>query len=374
MKRSVGVTLGLLALVACSSTKLSGGNDDRGGHDGEGGVGGLIGNDQEGGSGGQSGAAGSAVAGQGGGASGGASGQGAGGTAGNTDAGVDGPATVLPQKVGSLYRLAFDQIVFEVNPEVGGRIVKFAHGTTNVLTTAEANADNWGSTIWPSPQSVWNWPPPAELDRLAYAATIEGNALVLQSQVHAATGLKLQKRFHADPPRIVQTFTLTNTTGATRAWGAWQVSRVPPDGLTLFGLGTGATFTRGTWQALPADTVDQVLWITHQPSQLTKPLKTFADGKGWLAHVLPSPRLVFLKTFADVPNNGWAEGEAEIEIFADGAGKYVEVEPQSGAKSLGPGQSLTWGVSWQLSPLPAGVQAVAKNGPLLAFVKSLQEP
>lgn len=376
-----GTALLVLALSCAKGTSPPGdeaadggggeaGGGARGGEGGNmasGGAAGAGGAVVMGGSGLEGGAAGAGGNGDGGAGVGGSGGAGAGG------AGGDSQVMVLPEKVGSAYRFAFDEIVFEVQPETGGRVSKFARAGHNVLTGPSAHPDNWGATIWPSPQKFWNWPPPAELDSGPYTARVEGPVLILKSQVHAGTGLELEKRFEAKPPKMQQTSTLTNVSGATRAWGLWQVSRVPPDGLTFFGVGEGGTFTRGTWQPVPGEDGEGAHWITHRPMQLTKALKTFADGKGWLAHVLPTRRLMFLKTFADVPNGAWGSDEGEIEIFADGAGKYVEVEAQSAAKTLAQGQSLSWSISWQLVALPEGAEPIAKNAGLVQAAENARK-
>ena len=81
--------------------------------------------------------------------------------------------TTSPTVSGTLYTFASGNTVFAVDAAKAGRIVTFSLAGKNVLTAAKNSQDNnWGSTFWPSPQSAWNWPPPAELDPGAYAALL----------------------------------------------------------------------------------------------------------------------------------------------------------------------------------------------------------
>jgi hypothetical protein len=80
------------------------------------------------------------------------------------DASIDTPpvAWLAPTVSGTVYTYTFGDTIFAVDAAKGGRIVTFSLAGRNILTAAKNSGDNnWGSTLWPSPQSDWNWPPPA---------------------------------------------------------------------------------------------------------------------------------------------------------------------------------------------------------------------
>jgi len=331
-----------------------------------------------GGSGGGSGAdsgAGSGATPAAGGAGGPAAAAGSGGRSENAGAGAGaGTQLAVPIERGGKYVLELGEVSLEVDPRVGGRITAFSLRGRNVLTTASVDPNNWGSTLWPSPQQVWGWPPPPELDSAAYTARVEGDTLVLVGPSSSGIGLSLTKRFraHAAAGAIAMEFTLHNTGASAASWAPWQVTRVGPNGLTFFPTGskTGVKTELAVQQALG------ITWYQHDPAAIgvAGGQKYIADGaEGWLAHV--SDGLLFLKAFADVPPAQQHAQEGEIEIYANMAATpaqaYVEVEAQGALVPLAPGAELTWAVTWFLRELPAGVSATAGNPDLAAFARSL---
>src|SRR5262249_30269718 len=85
-----------------------------------------------------------------------------GGFAGQPTDGAPGP--VMPVQRNGRWALDFGDLSFEVDPQIGGRVTTFALASVNLLTGPDVNPDNWGSSFWTSPQSVWNWPPPPQID------------------------------------------------------------------------------------------------------------------------------------------------------------------------------------------------------------------
>ena len=49
---------------------------------------------------------------------------------------------------------------------------RFASAARNLLSEPAADAGNYGSTFWPSPQTAWGWPPLAEIDHGPYRAEL----------------------------------------------------------------------------------------------------------------------------------------------------------------------------------------------------------
>jgi hypothetical protein len=103
---------------------------------------------------------------------------------------------------------------------------------------------------------------------------------------------------------------------------------------------------------------------------MTENAKSFADGaEGWLAHL--AGRLLFLMTFPKVPRAAQAPTEAEIELYVDRTGLFVEVEQQGAYEVIPPGaESTPWTVHFQVHAVPADV--VADPGPqLLSWARGL---
>src|SRR5579859_3285928 len=96
------------------------------------------------------------------------------------------------------HALEFDNVYFEVDPQVGGRITSFRLGGLDVLSGPDVDAYNYGSTFWTSPQSDWGWPPPVEVDLHPYRVSRSDDSLTLTSSPQDTLGVRITKRFSAD--------------------------------------------------------------------------------------------------------------------------------------------------------------------------------
>jgi len=285
-------------------------------------------------------------------------------------AGAGMASDVTPQLRSSKYVLEFADVLVEVDPAQGARISRCELAGQSLLTGPDVDSINWGSTFWPSPQERWTWPPVPELDSQAYSGGIEGKAIVLHSAVGQRAKLSVSKRFSAfSASRLLEiTYTLKNEDTVMASWSPWEISRVPPRGLTFFPTGERSVNTQ-----LQLMTNGGVSWFQHDPAALNMGSQKFTgDGtEGWLAHVAGDKLL--LKTFDDVPIAQQAPSpEGEIEIYA--AATYVEVEPQGPFTQLAPGQSLEWSVRWYLRQLPSDVTVGVGSASLLAFVRDITAP
>jgi hypothetical protein len=263
------------------------------------------------------------------------------------------------------YVLAFDDVVFEVDPRVGGRVTSFRLGGIEVLSGSQVDRSNWGSTLWTSPQSDWGWPPPSEFDDLPFEVERDAGAIALSGPPNDRLGIALIKRFSADPARgsILAEYGIWNTSPRSQTFAGWEVTRVPARGLTFFPTGASAGGALGVRRTGAAT------WYAHDPSVLTpEGAKSFADGTGgFVAHV--ANRVLFVKSFADLPPEAQAPGEGEIEIY--GNDRYVEVEVQGPYAPIEPGATARWHVRWTLRVLPAEVRVELGNEELFAFAASV---
>jgi len=280
--------------------------------------------------------------------------------------------TTSPTVNGTVYTFTFGNTVFAVDAAKAGRIVTFSLAGKNILTAPKDSQDNnWGSTFWPSPQSDWNWPPPAELDPDAYAASLCGATLSLASQTSVALGLVVTKQFSVDATAGVVTieYGLVNRGTQARSVAPWEITRVAAGGLTFFPMGDGAP-TKGTQDLLNLQITDGVAWFAYSAAATVNDQKVFADGhEGWIAHV--DGNLLLVKAFTDTPAAQAAPGEAEIEIYTDAGHSYIEVENQGAYVSVAPGATSTWTVRWFLRQLDPTVSVQPGSADLLSLVRAL---
>lgn len=264
--------------------------------------------------------------------------------------------------------LKFDDVYFEVDPEVGGRVTSFSISGFDVLSGSDVDADNYGSTFWTSPQSDWGWPPPTELDRAPYSLTTGKNTLTLTGAPNPALGVRVTKQFSSDPAKgaIVLKYTIHNLSDVPKRYAPWEVSRVHSRGLTFFPSGPLSSGPLGV------ERIGLGTWFAHDPEVLDAVGQKFLAGgtHGFLAHAARG--LLYIKSFADVPPESRAPGEAEIEIYANN--RYVEVEVQGPYSLIDPGASMSWTVRWYLRKLPPNIVAFPGNAELLAFAAGVVRP
>jgi hypothetical protein len=278
----------------------------------------------------------------------------------------------MPTVSGTVYTFTVGSTVFAVDAAKAGRIVTFSLAGKNILTAAKNSQDNnWGSTFWPSPQSAWNWPPPAELDPGPYTALLCGATVIMTSQTSALLGLSVTKQFTVDAVTGVVTiqYGLVNHGNQARSVAPWEITRVAAGGLTFFPMGEGSP-TQGPQALLNLQIAAGVAWFAYDAAAVTAEQKVFADGhEGWIAHV--DGNLVLVKAFSDTPAAQAAPGEAEIELYTDAAHTYIEVENQGAYVSVAPGETSTWTVRWFLRQLDATVSVQPGSPDLLTLVRGL---
>ena len=267
-----------------------------------------------------------------------------------------------------LFALELDDARLEVDASRGGRVTALRLGGRNLLTAAEVDDVNFGSTFWTSPQSAWGWPPVAEIDTAPYAASREGEVVVLRGPASGALGVSIEKRFAVDRGRgaFVLAYRIVNRGATAARLAPWEVTRVLPNGLTFFATGAG----RYAPSDLPALERDGVTWIRHDAAVIAGHQKLFADTpEGWIAHL--DADVLFVKTFAVVPRDAHAPGEAQIEIYASSRHRYVEVEQQGACETVAPGGALDWTVAWRVRRLPVALARDVGSAALVGFVRAL---
>jgi hypothetical protein len=371
--------------VPVSTGGVSGGTSGAGGG---GGAGGAVAGSGTGGTAATGGSSTTGGATPGGGGAGGtaAGAGGAGGAAAGASAGGAAPAELkMPILRSGKYVLEFDTTLFEVDPQVGGRITTFSVDSKNVIATQAGTGDavNWGSTTWPSPQGDWlddgkagDWPPLEWIDSQPYTAALDGNTIVLTSGAPPASGMQAKlsvvKRFSADlAARAINIqIQFKNTGTAAKTWAAWQITRVGPNGLSFF-LPMGSPLSN----QLATTNSGGATWY-QQPDGLPNTAGTATGAKligsasaPWLAHAVNGT--LFVQAFPLIQAAQAATGEGQIEIYAANTKAYVELEPQSAATSLAAGATLTWDLRWYLRALPASTAVAPGSTDLLNLVQAL---
>jgi hypothetical protein len=288
----------------------------------------------------------------------------------NVDQGSTVP--VAPVVNGTTYTFTVRDQVLAVDAAKGARVVTFSLAGRNILTAAATAQDNnWGSTFWPSPQSAWNWPPPAEIDPDAFAVSKTSTRLTLTGATSATLGLSASKTFSVDGTSgtVAINYSLTNHGTKARSVAPWEITRVAAGGLTFFPMGDGVP-SKGSQDLLALRILDGVAWFAYDEKTISSDQKVYADGhEGWIAHVTDD--LLLVKVFGDTAATQAAPGEAEIEIFTDSAHTYIEVEDQGAYLSLAPGATNAWTVRWFLLQLDPAISVGVGSTELLSTVRTL---
>ena len=260
-------------------------------------------------------------------------------------------AAVITAVGDSAYSTSFGGLVAVIDYKNGGRLESLSLNGENILSGKSVNAGNWGTSLWPSPQSAWGWPPSQQLDNLAYTVVYDSTEIILKSQRDPKQGIVFTKSYKintADTTLVVG-YTILNDTTVAQKVAAWEISRVAPKGLTFYP--SGDEVKRGQLAALTKDSLGAT-WFQYNTETIpTGVPKLLADGKeGWLAQV--SNGLLLVKSFEDVATGKYAPEEGEIELYANPDHSYIEIEQQGTYVELQPKKELKYSVVYKLVKLP----------------------
>jgi hypothetical protein len=331
----------------------------------------------------QSSAGATTMGGTGNGASGAAGAATTGGSSGT--AGAGGASTLMLTMNAGKYEFAFGSTYFEVDPSYGARVTALrvggATGSDLIASSAvTGDADNWGSTFWPSPQSSWTYPPTlttsiANINSQPYTVVTDATSVTLTSATSVgAPMISVVKKFSVDLAKeaVIIDYTMQNQTATPVTVAPWEITRVASGGITFYAPGSGSPMP-GNFPLPPASTITTAagaVWYQNDATD-AHDYKLFADGIGWLAHA--AGNLLLVKSFPDVPAGKAATGEAEIEIYAAKSTKYNEVEQQGAVQTLtakgSAGDSLHWTVRWFARKM--ATPAVVGSADLVAYVQNL---
>lgn len=271
----------------------------------------------------------------------------------------------------SAYSISFGGLQATIDVKNGGRLEAFTLNGENCLSGKNINSGNWGTSMWPSPQSAWGWPPSQQLDNLTYSVISDSSEIVLRSQKDTKQAFIFTKAYKIDikDSTLVVTYTILNDTTVAQKVAAWEISRVAPDGLTFYPSGDEAK--RGQLATLTKDSSD-VTWFQYNAETIPAGVpKLLADGKeGWLAQA--NNGLLLVKSFENVATNKYAPEEGEIELYANPDHSYIEIEQQGTYVELKAGEQIVYVVRYKLVKLPASVHVSAGDVDLLKIARSMK--
>jgi len=278
--------------------------------------------------------------------------------------------SVIPQKgIGSKFSLSCANLYFEVDSAKGARITSFKLAGKEIMYVDFKTTDMVGSTFWPSPQSVWNWPPAVNLDSKPYRATIRQNKIVFSGSTDPKSMLRFYKTIAANAAdtSIIIDYCIKNEKTTAQKWAPWEITRVLNNGLTVFAKGTSSVTgdMTGRTEVSPG-----YGWYDQDKTAGWAGSKFFCDGKGWLAHVI-NDELLFIKKFEDVAIGKAAPAEAEIEVYTAPDKSYTELENQGTYTTIAAKDSITWRVKWVARKLPVSVSVSVGSESLTSYIENV---
>ena len=278
---------------------------------------------------------------------------------------------ILKQQDNS-YLLKYADIRLLVNPDTGGRIISLKLNDKEFLTGKNINPINYGSTFWPSPQSLWNWPPPYILDEGKYSVKQIGKTLLLVSQPDSTLGLQFEKEFsisEADTSIEIK-YSIRNLSVEVKGVAPWEITRMPKGGLAFFPKGLTKPKVKN-FDPIPFKEMNDILWYQNNKNEkLTNHKLSISDGsEGWLAY--KTDDYIFVKKFTDVPLKDQSPEEGEIAVYVSPESAYVEIEAQGNYRHIGLNKTLQWEVKWYVRKLPEKIKAESGSKELAAFVRSI---
>ncbi len=279
--------------------------------------------------------------------------------------------TVYTQSEDQTITVSRGQHKLVINPFKGARLLSYQHGNKELLIQPEVHPEFYGSTLWPSPQSVWNWPPPKALDILPYRTQKKSSEYIFTSEKDSTIGLVFEKKIKLDKKGMVLiTYKVHNKGKAPIKTALWEVTRVR-GGLTFFPVDMEKPQTDSLSNLKSVKVKNDILWYRFDRDQVdNKAQKLFANGKeGWLAHI--ENGMCFIKIFDDVKKNEIPPQQGEIELYVNDKATYIEIENHSSYVLLSPEDSYSYQIQWYYLPVPAHLDSHSTDPEFMKWIKSI---
>lgn len=252
-----------------------------------------------------------------------------------------------------------------VDPQIGGRITGLQFGEHEILTGPEVHAENFGSTFWLSPQSLWSWPPVAAHDAAPYTL-LQQSPKGVQLQSASGAGAQVMKSVRALGSNLLQLDYRIEAQAAFPEVAAWEITRVARSGLAFAPVSRPTIETvRGEMDFILDE--NDVLWLPMDMGESLIEGKVIANGSaGWLAYA--DRGYLYLKIYPRISPQQMASGEGDIELYLSDKSPYLELEVQSAAQALAAEEQLNWRTHWLAAKIPPTVLVKAKSATLIEFV------
>ena len=264
-----------------------------------------------------------------------------------------------------------NNIELKISPQDGGKIISFKLNEDDLILRKEDKQSSYGSTFWPSPQAMWNWPPLKTLDRDPYSVKEEDFKTILTSDVDSRTKLRFSKIITGPvkPNAIELPFIIKNEGDKDISVAPWQVTRVKKGGLIFFPVGDGRMTTK-YFEVAPTEEIDGIVWYqSNKNESLKNNLLNVTDGKeGWLAYA--AGQKLFVKKFPEMNRDQFAPGEGEVIFYVDQRFDVIEIEVQGPYTKLKPGESSEWTVEWYAFEIPTNIKVEVGSKDLVDFVRN----
>ena len=268
--------------------------------------------------------------------------------------------------------MKINNLQIAVDPSIGGRITSVKLGNKEFLISKETNPFSFGSTFWPSPQSVWSWPPPFNLDQAPYEVIEQKEKLILKSKVEVSLGLQSIKEISiSEKDTSIQIlYSIINSSDKVNKVAPWEITRMPKGGLVLFPKGLTSPKAK-SFDPIQYKEVENILWYKiNKDEKLVNHLLSVSDGsEGWLAYTVDN--FILIKSFTDVLPDNQAPNEGEIPIYIDSKSPVVEIEVQGPFKGINPGEVFIWQMKWYVRELPVNIKPEIGNKELIDYIYTI---
>jgi hypothetical protein len=277
-------------------------------------------------------------------------------------------STTPTKLTGSKFAISCANLYFEIDSARGARVSSFKLDNSEILYVDFKTTDNAGSTFWPSPQSGWGWPSPANLNDKPYLSAISGNRIKFKGAIDSKTQLRFYKTMYgsAEDSSITIEYVIKNEKPTAQSWAPWEITRVLAKGITVFSKGSGLVTGN-----MKNRTTEENGYVWYNQTTTNSPGdKFFCDGTGWISHVTQD-NILFVKKFDDIASSKAAPAEAEVEVFTAANDSYSELENQGAYASIAAKDSVTWKVKWYARKLPQNVVSAVGSQSLKNYIAKI---
>lgn len=264
---------------------------------------------------------------------------------------------VASDKTKNYQVLTAGPVKMAIDPEMGARIASFTYEGKEILKTSrDENNWQWGSTVWTSPQSDWNWPPPLfDTATYEFAQTSE-NRLHFYSPIDPVTNLQVIKSFRlaideARGPLATVRYQIYNRGTKAIEVAVWENTRVPFEGTTKFASGGQLRLDIEdlTVGVKEVDGVASIEFNENQPNKQKIFYDPPAPTKKYLFNMYENNGLLLLKSWKKP--RSIAPKQSPLELYLAPNEDFAELEIQGAYKTINPKEYVDLVVFWQLMPI-----------------------